>query len=173
MELKRDIEKFTGEEIPTESIRESIRVYNKNRSFIRRLYELRLSNPGILTAWEMVSIIKSSMVMPKQDHNTIMEKLLDNLASREVPKGDGVRVFVSGSLCGAPKRDILSMIEQSGAVVVNDDLFHGYRYVSTDINENEEPISAIAQWYLDKNKDYHARQGVTPKPTGLNTWSTP
>ena len=152
-EIKRDIERFVGREIGTESIRDSIRVYNKNRSLIRELYQRRLSDPGILNSRETVSIVKSSMVMPKEEHNVILETLLVSLANRRVSKKEGVRVFVSGSLCGAPKYDILSAIEQSGAVVVNDDIFHGYRYVSTDVNESEEPLDALAARYMDKNKD--------------------
>lgn len=152
-EIKRDIETFTGKEINADSIRESIRIYNKNRGLIRKIYELKLSNPWILDSKDMVSIIKSSMVMPKEEHNEILESLLQELAKREVSRKEEVRVFVSGSLCGAPKYDILSMIEQSGAVVVGDDLFHGYRYVSTDINEDMEPLEAIAAHYLEKNRD--------------------
>ena len=152
-EIKRDIEKFTGKEINPESIHDSIRLYNKNRSLIRKLYQLRSSEPGILSSKEMVSIVKSSMVMPKDEHNAIIEGLLAGLLDRKVSKKEGVLVFVSGSLCGAPKDDILTMIEQSGAVVADDDLFHGYRYVSTDVNESKEPLEALATWYLEKNND--------------------
>ncbi|MBF7082849.1 2-hydroxyacyl-CoA dehydratase [Desulfallas sp. Bu1-1] len=152
-EIKRDIETFSGEEISDEAIRESIRIYNMNRGLIRKLYEIKSLNPWILNSREIVTIIKSSMVIPKDEHNTILTSLLQVLPNRKVSQKEGVRVFVSGSLCGAPKYDILSMIEQSGAIVVGDDLFHGYRYVSTDINEEMEPLEAIAAHYLEKNKD--------------------
>lgn len=152
-EIKRDIEKFAGHEITAESIRESIRVYNQNRSLMREIYALRTSNPGILASREMLSIVKSSMVMPKEEHNNLLRKLLPAIARRKAKYHIGVRVYVSGSLCGAPKVDILSMIEQSGATVVGDDLFHGYRYVSTDINEDQDPLKAIAAYYLEKNNN--------------------
>ena len=152
-EIKRDIEALTGKEITAEAMRESIKLYNKNRVLIRKIYELRKANPGILNSKELVTIVKSSMLMPKEEHNAILETLLQELPKRNVAKKDGVRVYVSGSLCGAPKFDILSMIEQSGAVVVGDDLFHGYRYVSTDISEDQEPLEAIANYYIEKNRD--------------------
>jgi len=152
-EIKRDIETFIGYEIPTESIRESIRIYNENRSLVRKLYELRASNPGILDSKEMVTIIKTSMIMPKEKHSERLKSLLPALADRKTAKSDGVRVFISGSLCGAPKFDILSMFEQSGAIVVGDDLFHGYRYISTDIRDTQDPLDSIAAYYLEKNKD--------------------
>jgi benzoyl-CoA reductase subunit C len=152
-EIKGDIEKFTGSEIDPEAIRDSICIYNRNRALIREAYQLRSSNPGILNAKELVSIVKSGMVMEKGEHNAIIERLLDNLPDRKISEEKGVRVFLSGSLCGAPKEDILTMIEQSGALVVDDDLFHGYRYISTDVNETMEPLESLASWYLEKNRD--------------------
>ncbi|MBU3914368.1 2-hydroxyacyl-CoA dehydratase family protein [bacterium] len=152
-EMKRDLETFIGKEISSESIKNSIRVYNKNRSLIRKIYDLRYKNPGILSAKNLVIIIKSSMVMPKEEHNTILENLLPELAKLEVSKPEGPRIFISGALCGAPKVDILNMIEQSGAVIVGDDIFHGYRYVSTNMDESKDPLDAIAGHYLEKNGD--------------------
>ena len=35
--------------------------------------------------------------------------------------------------------------------MVDDDLFHGRRYVSTDVDETGDPIEAIARWYAQRN----------------------
>lgn len=157
-EIKSDIEAVVGKEITAEAIRNSIRIYNKNRSLMRKIYELRKSNPEIISSKEMVTIVKASMVMPKEEHSAILQNLLQELPKRLIAKKGGVRVYISGSLCGAPKFDILSMIEQSGAVVVGDDLFHGLRYISTDISADQEPIQAIADFYMQQNQ-------VVPCPT--------
>ncbi|MCQ6281672.1 2-hydroxyacyl-CoA dehydratase subunit D [Bacillus sp. EB600] len=163
-ELKRDIQRFTGNEISDESISKSIRIYNKNRSLIREIYALKSENPGLLTASEMLSIIKSSMVMPKEEHNAILETLVPKLAKQKDSRGsDAVRVFISGSLCGAPKSEVLSLIEESGAVVVGDDLFHGLRYTSNNIAEEREPLDAIALNYLDKNTSVPCPTRCDPK----------
>ncbi|MBM4763782.1 2-hydroxyacyl-CoA dehydratase family protein [Bacillus sp. B15-48] len=163
-ELKRDIQRFTGNEISDESISKSIRIYNKNRSLIRKIYDLKSENPGLLTSSEMLSIIKSSMVMPKEEHNEILETLVAKLAAeKNSTRHDGVRVFISGSFCGAPKSEVLSLIEESGAVVVGDDLFHGYRYTSNNIAEDREPIEAIADHYLEKNTSVPCPTRCDPK----------
>ncbi|WHY89838.1 2-hydroxyacyl-CoA dehydratase family protein [Neobacillus cucumis] len=163
-ELKRDIQRFIGKEISDESISESIRIYNNNRSLIREIYALKSENPELLTASEMVSIIKSSMVMPKEEHNAILETLLPKLAEQKGSRrSDAVRVFISGSLCGAPKSEVLSLIEESGAVVVGDDLFHGFRYTSNDISEDREPLDAIALHYLEKNTSVPCPTRCDPK----------
>jgi benzoyl-CoA reductase subunit C len=153
-ETKRDLEAYTGKEITTEMLRASIRIYNDNRSLMRKLYKMRSSNLGILSSREMLYVIKSSMVMPKEDHTELLRRLLPTLAERKQAKdAKDVRVFLSGSLCGATKIDILSMIEDSGAVVVGDDLVHGYQYIVTDVVDSEDPMGSIAAYYIQKNKD--------------------
>lgn len=53
------------------------------------------------------------------------------------------------------------MIEQCGAVVVDDDLYHGSRYASLDAAESGDPVKALTRWYLDRNV-------VVPCPTRLD-----
>jgi benzoyl-CoA reductase/2-hydroxyglutaryl-CoA dehydratase subunit BcrC/BadD/HgdB len=36
-------------------------------------------------------------------------------------------------------------------VIVGDDLFHGFRYISTDVNPEGDPIAALAEWYMARN----------------------
>jgi benzoyl-CoA reductase subunit C len=163
-ELKRDIERFADKEISDEDILESIRIYNKNRGLIREIYELKSIHPSLLTSSDMLSIIKSSMVMPKEEHNEILESLLPKLQTKKDSiKEEGVRVFLSGSFCGAPKNELLELVEQSGAVVVGDDLFHGYRYISDNIAEDREPLAAIAAHYIDKNTNVPCPTRCDPK----------
>lgn len=168
-ETKRELEAYTGKEITTEMLRKSIRIYNENRSLMRKLYEMRSSDPAFLSSKEMLSIIKSSMVMPKEDHTDLLKRLLPGLSERKVAKKvDDMRVFLTGSLCGATKVDILSIIEGSGAVVVGDDLIHGYPYFSTDIADSEDPMGSIAAYYMRKNKDKPCPTRNDPDPE--NDW---
>lgn len=63
-----------------------------------------------------------------------------------------VKVYLSGHLCHAPKPVILDLIETCGGVVVDDDLYHGWRYVHADMDETLEPVEALTRWYVDKNR---------------------
>ncbi len=63
----------------------------------------------------------------------------------------GLPVYLSGHLCQAAKPEVLDMIESCGAIVVDDDLYHGYRYISMDMDEHGDPVKAIASWYLNRN----------------------
>jgi benzoyl-CoA reductase/2-hydroxyglutaryl-CoA dehydratase subunit BcrC/BadD/HgdB len=63
----------------------------------------------------------------------------------------GTRVYLSGHFCQAPKANVLELIEDCGGIVVDDDLYHGHRYISTDVDEDGDPLDALARWYLARN----------------------
>jgi benzoyl-CoA reductase/2-hydroxyglutaryl-CoA dehydratase subunit BcrC/BadD/HgdB len=129
----------------------SIRVFNRNRQLIRRLYEMRTSGEATLTATQMQHIVKSSMVMDKDEHTALLERLVAQIEGGKPAPQPGVRLHLSGHFCQAPKPEILDMIEACGAIVVGDDLYHGFRYVSTDVRPDGDPLDALAEWYLARN----------------------
>ncbi|MGV8058008.1 MAG: 2-hydroxyacyl-CoA dehydratase subunit D [Smithellaceae bacterium] len=149
--IKTGLEAFGGQKITNEALEKSIAIYNKNRALIRKLYEFRRNNPGVLKAREVVAIVAASMRMLKEDHSKLLEKLLADLeALKTKPSVEGkVRVVLSGSLCQVPRIDILDSLEEAGAVVVDDDLYVGIRYAITDVQEGSgDPIGALADRYL-------------------------
>jgi benzoyl-CoA reductase subunit C len=150
-QLQIELETLIGHPIETDTIHASIRLFNRNRALIRRLYELRRAGEVTLTSRQMQDIVKSSMVMDKAQHTALLEQLVDGLLL-ESPKGYEARVFLSGHLCHAPKPAILDLIEECGGLVVDDDLYTGYRFVFADIDETGSPIDALAKWYLQRSQ---------------------
>jgi benzoyl-CoA reductase subunit C len=151
-QLRSELEEVIGRAIDDEAIRNSIRVFNQNRALIRELYDARRAGKSALSARQMQDIIKSSMVMNKADHTAMLSKLLRTGAGRGKPAIAGVPVFLSGHFCQPPKLELLDLIEEAGAIVVDDDLYHGYRYIATDVPEQGDPIDALVDWYLLRNR---------------------
>lgn len=149
--LKAGLEEMIGQPINDAEIRASIRLFNRNRALLRRLYDLRRSGAARISARQMQLAVKSSMVMDKASHNALLEELLAKLEASQDQAPRGVRVYLSGHFCQAPKLGILDMIEDCGGIVADDDLYHGTRYISTDVDEVGDPLSALAQWYLARN----------------------
>lgn len=149
--LIEGIEETLGVTITEDDLRASIREFNENRQLIRRLYELRRTGAIRLRASHMQYIVKSSMVMDKAEHNALLRQIVDSVEPGADTLGGGLPVYVSGHLCQAPKPEVLDMIEDCGAVIVDDDLYHGYRYISMDMDETGDPVKAIANWYLNRN----------------------
>ncbi|WP_417725646.1 2-hydroxyacyl-CoA dehydratase subunit D [Salipiger sp.] len=150
-QLWTELEELTGAAIPEKTARASIRAYNRNRTQMRRLYAMRRRGEIALSARDMQTIIKSSMIMEKAEHVALMDRLLDAVPRRAPDAGD-LPIYLSGHMCHAPKPELLDMIEQCGARVVNDDLFTGWRFIHADMNEQSAPVEAMADWYLDKNR---------------------
>lgn len=146
--LKESLEKFIGGKVTSESLEESIKAYNKNRSMLRRIYELRREKPGLLRASELASIVWSSMLMLKEEHNKLLEELLPVLEKKQMAPEEGVRVVFSGTNCMVPKMDILDILEDQGMLIVDDDFFVGPRYFANDAKENVDPIEALADRIL-------------------------
>lgn len=154
--VRTSLQEFTGQEITDEAIRESILLYNRNRALLRRLYDLRRQNPEVLRAKEILAIVQSSMLIPKEEHTGLLEKFLPGLEEGKPSPNGKVRLFLSGHLCQAPKADILDFIEEVGGIVVDDDLYTGYRYLAMDTELEGDPLKALAKRYL---------QNTPPCPT--------
>jgi benzoyl-CoA reductase/2-hydroxyglutaryl-CoA dehydratase subunit BcrC/BadD/HgdB len=89
------------------------------------------------------------MVMDPGEHHALLAEAVAGQRSSE--RDDRVRVHLSGHLCHAPRRELLDVIEDSGTLVVDDDLYHGRRYASTDVAETGDPLAALGEWYARRN----------------------
>lgn len=150
--LRTELEDFLERPVDDAAMAESIKLFNRNREMIRELYRMRVDGRVALTAAQMQSIVKSSMVMDKLEHTALLETLLAAVPA-EAPQDASapIRVHLSGHFCQAPKPELLNMFEECGAVVVGDDLYHGFRYISTDVPEDCDPMDGLARWYMDRN----------------------
>lgn len=138
------LEEFTGNRIDDDALRKSIAIYNRSRAMMRQLYQLRREKPGIVSASNMVNIIVSSMLMPREEHNQMLERLLGVIGENKRLPRRGRKIVAIGSLCAIPDRGILDLIEGQGLVIADDDFYAGGRYIFNDISSELNPIEAIA-----------------------------
>ncbi len=149
--LKARLERCTGSEITAGKLSESISLYNWNRRLLRKLFGLHGEKPGLLSNRAIYDIIKSSLFIPKEEHNELLQELIDHLTGETA--GDGrntghVRLALSGKVCDPP--EIMDALDACGAVVVADDLATGQRYISAEAPETGDPIEALAQRQLSR-----------------------
>ena len=97
-----NIKKINNEEVTTENLNHSIKLYNKNRNLITLIYNLRQTYPWRLTAEELYYIGRAGMVIPVEEHNEILEKIYEQLQEETGEPMDKIRVVVSGSFCEQP-----------------------------------------------------------------------
>jgi bcr-type benzoyl-CoA reductase subunit C len=140
---------FSGSAVTDEALHASIRAHNADRQLVRSLFDERRSGRARFTPSQLQDVVTSGMVMDPSEHR---ELLLEAVAQADdVARGDRVRVHLSGHLCHSPRPELLDVIEECGAVVVDDDLYHGRRYVSTDVDEDGDPLDGVAGWYARRN----------------------
>jgi benzoyl-CoA reductase/2-hydroxyglutaryl-CoA dehydratase subunit BcrC/BadD/HgdB len=143
--------RFAGAPVTDAALAASIALFNENRRLLRELFASRRAGNAALTSAQLQVLVKSSMVMDKQEHTALLRQVVVGLST--APRDDRVRLHLSGHLCHAPKPELLAAIEECGAIVVDDDLFTGTRYISTDVAEHLDPIEALSRWYLDRDAE--------------------
>ena len=150
--LKTNLEKLTGESITDEKIRASIRLFNENRSLLRRMFEIHVAHPGLISSRQVYTTIKAAMVMDKAVHNQLLRNLileLEQIVDESTGQsGSPIRLVISGGVW--EPQEIMDLIEESGGVVVGDDLLTGARYMRPDVAEDKDPWEALADRQLHR-----------------------
>lgn len=149
--MRDEVEKITGVTVSPETLTASIRAFNENRRLLRMFFELRRDGRLNIPARRLQALVKSSMVMDIEEHTGLLQQLLDGLDPHAPAPEHLVRLHLSGHFCAPPRPELLDLLEECDVVVVNDDLYHGSRYISTDVPEDQDPFSALAAWYFDRN----------------------
>lgn len=153
MELRAQVEKITGATIDEVALRAAIDVRNQDRRAIRRIMKMRAEGRIWISARAMQAIVKSAMIMDPAEHLELMTKLEAAAAEGPAPSDGRVRLHLSGHFCHAPRPELFDMFEDCGVTIVDDDLYTGYRFVSTDVAESGEPMAALCDWYFDRNNN--------------------
>ena len=149
--LQSQLEELCAVTIAKDGLANSIRLFNHNRQLLRQIYDLRRSGRTRITSAQMQMLVKSSMVMDIEEHTAILSSLVQSLKEEGTASPDLVRLHLSGHFCHGPRPELLDIIESCGAVVVDDDLYTGFRYISTDVPEVGDPVDALTRWYFDRN----------------------
>lgn len=147
-DFKKSLEDFSGKPISNEALRHSIDVYNENRNMLDKLYNLRKMSPGDLKGSHVQSVVISSMLMPKEEHNQLLARLLKDLDKTGKKAGNGTNLFISASILD--DTEFLELIEECGGNVVADDMPMGSRYFYGLVDTKDEPLHALAERYLTK-----------------------
>ncbi len=146
--FRTELEKAAGKAITDDDLSQSISTFNQIRSDLSKLYQLQSQSPGILKGEDLYSIVKGSMMMDRDEVAKLLPVIVENLEKQNSPEMNGKRIVLSGSICDSP--GIYSALEDSGAVIVGDDLCTGQRWFEAQILEDEDPITAIAHRYMDR-----------------------
>jgi len=140
------LEDYTGKQYSAERLRKSIKLYDAARERIGAIYQAN-RNDAAVRYLDLYQMNLALQVLPIEMAVPFFDGYLSNL--RMSPgKGAKRRIMISGSVVSDP--DILARIEELGGEIVADDTCLGYRLVQERVPLREDPLSALARYYLDR-----------------------
>lgn len=146
--FKKSLEKAFGKAISEEALGNAIKVYNENRILLKKIYDLRMRKPPLVSGVETLEITLSGMVSPIKEHNKLLSRFLAEVFKRTDSPKEGLRLLVSGSMMD--NTELLRIVESIGGNVVADDFCTGSRYFWDLVDHGGDPLRAIAKRYLGK-----------------------
>ena len=144
------LEKVGGRAVSDDAIRHSIALYNRSRTLIRELCQLRARQPHLLRAWESYLLIRAGNLLPVEQHIALLEDALLKLKVRDLKKRDSIRIVVEGSFCEQPPLALIRLIEEAGCYIVGDDFVIGQSWFVSDIPTDGNPVLALAESYVNR-----------------------
>ncbi|GMR11733.1 MAG: 2-hydroxyacyl-CoA dehydratase family protein [Anaerolineae bacterium] len=148
--IKGDIEEITGTAVHEDDLRESIQLFNVNRGLIRELYEIKRAQPWLLPIEEAYVLMAIGGIIPREQHNELLELALPQIRERQTKQHDKIRVVFEGGFCEQPPLDFLRVISRS-CFVVDDDLLIGLRWITDDVPTEGDPLMNLAVAYLESS----------------------
>ena len=145
-----DLEELAGRKVDDDEIERSIELFNHNRALLRRLYDVKRDSPWLIAAEEAYALVVLAGRLPREEHNELMESILDRLPEREAKARDRIRVVLEGGFCEQPPLDLIRMVGRS-CYLVDDDLLIGLRYLTEDVPTNGDPVASLAESYLERS----------------------
>ncbi|HWR31195.1 MAG TPA: acyl-CoA dehydratase activase, partial [Negativicutes bacterium] len=96
--LKKDLEKLTGQVIPEEKVREQIVLYNKIRELIRNISALRKRPNPPLTGQDFLELVKGFYYLPPEEQLSVFQGIYDTLSAVPQAPGKTLRLMMAGGI---------------------------------------------------------------------------
>lgn len=147
--LGGELEKTAGKTMDTEALREAVKLHNRQRTLVRKLYEMNKKDPPALSGSEMVQTLVAVMCIPVREGNELLEEVIAEVSGRaQGPAKQKGRILIWGSL--VDDTALTKLIEDCGLNIVIDDTAIGTRSFWVDVDETADPYEGLAVRYLDK-----------------------
>jgi len=130
----------------------SIVLFNEGRDLLAHMEALRSAQPGAISGADAFAVAVAGTVMPREDYTRQLADYLAAVSDRgksDVLKAQK-RLMVLGSI--SDDMALIELIETDGrAVVAAENLCFGVRHDGQPIQENGDPVAALARGYLGQS----------------------
>lgn len=148
--LKRSVESVAGRQVDDDALRRSIVVFNENRELLRELYDIKRHTPWLVSADEAYCLVSVGGMIPREEHNDLLNTVLPLLKNRTANQQDRIRVVFEGGFCEQPPLDLIRMLGRT-CYVVDDDFLIGLRWIVEDVPAKGDPLFNLAESYVERS----------------------
>ncbi len=142
------LESVSGRAVGDADLRHSIGVFNRNRALLRELYEIKRDTPWLLSAEEGYVLTALAGMLPREEHNELLESVLPLIRQRQRKRQDRIRVVFEGGFCEQPPLDLIRTVGRS-CYLVDDDLLIGLRWLLDSVSTDGDPLANLAHVYIE------------------------
>jgi len=151
MSLAEKLQSLGAAPMSPERLEEAISLYNTNRELINEIYHFRGQNPGAVEPEQVLSAVMSAGIMPRPQHNRMLRELLKTI--HKGPERTGTRIILVGLLFErelAEGNNLFSILRESNALVVWDDLASGMRYRLERVEGSKggDPLDRLVESFM-------------------------
>lgn len=140
------------DEIDEENFKETFEIYNKNRELKREFSKLAGDYRQTISTKDRSNILKSSFLMTKEEHNELLEDLINQLKEMPKEEWDGPRVVTSGVI--TDNTGLLEVLDEYKINVVDDDVAAESRGFKVDVDTSiEDPYVALSDQFARMDED--------------------
>ena len=150
--LKAEIERFKDflesnvGKITPQSLKASIQLFNRIREKLQEIYTRRPKWHTQISGRDFARIIRAGYLMDRARYLELLEEIWNALPEKGDDSGNLVPIFLAGNMTHSDF--YFSLIEETGAIVVQDDLCSGTRFLRLMVPEDTDPIEGLTNRYL-------------------------
>jgi benzoyl-CoA reductase/2-hydroxyglutaryl-CoA dehydratase subunit BcrC/BadD/HgdB len=150
--FRKSLERLTGHAVTDGDLARAVAAHNENRRAMRALYDLRKSDPPLISGVEMTKVLVAAMRLPVEESTALIEAVTREVKHRGAPSAParGPRIMLIGDQIDDIA--IARLIEGAGARLVMDCLSMGSTMYWPDVDATPDPLGGIAGRYLRKLK---------------------
>jgi benzoyl-CoA reductase/2-hydroxyglutaryl-CoA dehydratase subunit BcrC/BadD/HgdB len=135
--------------ISDDSLHAAIALCNETRRLLSEIAELRCQGLAPLSGSQAIQLVKTAMVGLRSAYNPKLARLLETIkAIPQTERAAKYRILLCGSYFDHTA--ILDLFEAAGVEIVCEDVSNGIKYFQGQVDQDGEPLEALAEYYLEK-----------------------
>lgn len=150
--LKAEMDRFRNflesnvGKITPQNLKASIQLFNRIREKLQGIYSRRPKSLTQIAGTDLARIIRAGYLMDRQRYLELLDELLTGLPENTEESENRVPVYLAGNMTHSDS--YYSLIEEAGAIVVEDDLCSGTRFLRLMVPEDMDPIDGLTSRYF-------------------------